>query len=157
MFMAILREIPTRWNSAIKSKDATALRAELQTLRIANPQGWFSGLFFLGDRVVRGIPGVPTIRIKQGGAVTAASLIQRVQPEYPTNAKAQHVSGTVRLHAVIDTDGSVRQLEVVSGNPLLVQSGLDAVRNWRYRSTTLDGEPVEVDTAIDVIYSLGSL
>ena len=60
----------------------------------------------------------------------------------------------MRLHAIIGKDGSVQQLEVLTGHPLLVQAALDAVRQWRYRPTLLNGEPVEVDTTIDVIFSL---
>ncbi len=93
-------------------------------------------------------------RIKQGGAVTAASLINKVQPAYPPLARQTRISGTVRLHAIISKSGTVQQLEVLSGHPLLVQAALDAVKQWRYRPTTLNGEPVEVDTTIDVIFSL---
>lgn len=102
-------------------------------------------------------PPKPTqSRIRQGGAVTAASLVNRVNPVYPPLARQTRISGTVRLHAIISKDGSVQQLEVISGHPLLVQSALDAVRQWRYRPTLLNGEPVEVDTTIDVIFSLNS-
>jgi periplasmic protein TonB len=110
--------------------------------------------------VIGGVGGAPPppkpaqSRIRQGGAVTAASLINRVQPNYPPLARQTRISGTVRLHAIISKDGSVQQLEVLSGHPLLVQAALDAVRQWRYRPTTLNGEPVEVDTTIDVIFSL---
>src|SRR5215469_15707349 len=93
-------------------------------------------------------------RIRQGGAVTAASLINKVNPTYPPLARQTRISGTVRLHAIISKDGSVQQLEVISGHPLLVQAALDAVRQWRYRPTLLNGEAVEVDTTIDVIFSL---
>jgi protein TonB len=93
-------------------------------------------------------------RIRQGGAVTAASLINKVNPTYPPLARQTRISGTVRLHAIISKDGSVQQLEVLSGHPLLVQAALDAVRQWRYRPTLLNGEAVEVDTTIDVIFSL---
>jgi protein TonB len=111
--------------------------------------------------VIGGVGGPPPpkptqTRIKQGGAVTAASLINRVQPVYPPLARQTRVSGTVRLHAIISKDGSVQQLEVLQGHPLLVQAALDAVRQWRYRPTLLNGEPVEVDTTIDVIFSLNS-
>jgi protein TonB len=100
-------------------------------------------------------PPKPTqTRIKQGGNVTAASLINRVTPVYPPLARQTRISGTVRLHAIIGKDGTVRELEVMSGHPLLVQSALDAVRQWKYRPTLLNGEPVEVDTTIDVIFSL---
>lgn len=110
--------------------------------------------------VIGGVGGAPPpprptqTRIKQGGAVTAASLINKVQPSYPPLARQTRISGTVRLHAIISKSGTVQQLEVMSGHPLLVQAALDAVRQWRYRPTTLNGEPVEVDTTIDVIFSL---
>jgi protein TonB len=110
--------------------------------------------------VIGGVGGAPPppkptqTRIRQGGAVTAASLINRVQPVYPPLARQTRISGTVRLHAIISKSGGVQQLEVLSGHPLLVQAALDAVKQWRYRPTTLNGEPVEVDTTIDVIFSL---
>ena len=110
--------------------------------------------------VIGGVGGAPPppkpsqTRIRQGGAVTAASLVNRVQPNYPPLARQTRISGTVRLHAIISKSGSVESLEVMSGHPLLVQAALDAVRQWRYRPTTLNGEPVEVDTTIDVIFSL---
>jgi periplasmic protein TonB len=93
-------------------------------------------------------------RITVGGQVQAAHLVNRVQPTYPPLARQTRISGTVKLHAIIGKDGSVQQLQVVSGHPLLVQSALDAVRQWRYQPTLLNGDPVEVDTEIDVIFSL---
>jgi protein TonB len=60
----------------------------------------------------------------------------------------------VRLHIIVAKDGTIEQIEVISGHPLLLQAALDAVRQWRYQPTLLNGEPVEVDTTIDVIYSL---
>lgn len=100
-------------------------------------------------------PPKPTVsRIRQGGNVTAAMLVNKISPVYPPLARQTRIAGTVRLHAIIGKDGSIQQLEVMSGHPLLVQSALDAVRQWRYRPTLLNGEPVEVDTTIDVIFSL---
>jgi protein TonB len=93
-------------------------------------------------------------RVRQGGAVTAASLIQRVQPEYPEVARQERTQGTVHLHALIGTDGTIRGLRVASGACSLSRSAYDAVRRWRYRPTTINGAPVEVDTTIDVIFSL---
>ena len=100
-------------------------------------------------------PPKPTVaRVRVGGAVQAAKLVNRVQPLYPPLARQTRISGTVRLHAIIGKDGTVQQLTVESGHPLLVQSALDAVRQWRYQPTLLNGEPVDVDTEIDVIFSL---
>jgi TonB family protein len=95
-------------------------------------------------------------RIRQGGNITAAMLTKRVQPVYPPLAVQTRISGTVRLHAIISKDGTIQQLEVVSGHPLLLQAAMDAVRQWTYRRTFLNGEPVEVDTTIDVIFALNN-
>jgi periplasmic protein TonB len=86
--------------------------------------------------------------------VMDASLIHRVQPEYPPIAKTIHLSGSVLLRAVIGTDGDVHSLEVLSGNPILAQAALAAVRQWRYRPTLLSGQPVEVETQITVNFVL---
>jgi periplasmic protein TonB len=100
-------------------------------------------------------PPKPVVtRTRVGGAVQAAKLVNRVQPVYPPLARQTRISGTVKLHAIIGKSGTVEQLQVVSGHPLLVQSALDAVKQWRYQPTLLNGEPVEVDTEIDVIFSL---
>jgi len=92
--------------------------------------------------------------LRVGGNVQAAKIINRVQPIYPPLARQTRISGTVRLHAIIGKDGTIQSLEVVSGHPLLQQAALDAVRQWRYQPTLLNGEPVDVDTTIDVIFSL---
>jgi TonB family protein len=93
-------------------------------------------------------------RIRQGGNITAKSLIDKVSPVYPPLAVQARIEGTVRLHTIIAKDGTVLQIEVMSGHPLLVQAAIDAVRQWRYRPTLLNGEPVEVDTTVDVIFSI---
>src|ERR1019366_2815858 len=92
-------------------------------------------------------PPKPTapVRIKQGGNVTAASIINQTKPVYPPLARQARIQGSVILHAIIDKDGRVAQLEVVSGHPLLVQAALDAVKQWLYKPTQLNGDPVEVD------------
>ena len=94
-------------------------------------------------------------RIKQGGTVTAASIINQTRPVYPALAMQARIQGNVVLHAIIDKDGGVAQLEVISGHPLLVQAALDAVKRWRYRPTLLNEEPVEVDTTITVTFTMG--
>jgi periplasmic protein TonB len=99
-------------------------------------------------------PKVTPSRIRQGGNVTAAKLVNQVKPNYPPLARQTRISGTVRLHAIIGKDGTVQSLQLESGHPLLVQAALDAVRQWRYQPTLLNGEPVEVDTTIDVVFSL---
>ena len=95
-------------------------------------------------------------RVRIGGQVQNALLINKVQPIYPALAKQARIQGTVRLQAIIAKNGGVIELQVLSGHPLLVQSALDAVRQWRYRPTLLNGEPVEVVTTIDVVFTLSS-
>ena len=93
-------------------------------------------------------------RIRVGGNVQAANLINQVRPVYPPLAKQARISGVVELSAIIGKDGRVQDLKVVRGHPLLVQAALDAVKNWVYRPTLLNGEPVEVSTTIDVNFTL---
>jgi protein TonB len=93
-------------------------------------------------------------RIRVGGNVQAANLIHQVKPAYPPLAKQARIQGTVELSAIIGKDGRVQDLHVVRGHPLLVQSALEAVKNWEYRPTMLNGEPVEVATTIDVNFTL---
>jgi protein TonB len=87
--------------------------------------------------------------------VQAAKLTRQVKPVYPPLAVQARISGTVRLAAVIGRDGSIQNLRVVSGHPLLTAAALDAVRQWRYLATLLNGEPMEVITQIDVNFTLG--
>ncbi len=100
-------------------------------------------------------PVKPTGPIKVGGNVQEAKVIARPNPVYPPLARQARIQGNVVLHAIIDKDGRVGELQVVSGHPLLVQSALEAVKNWRYQPTTLNGEAVEVDTTITVNFVLG--
>jgi periplasmic protein TonB len=100
-------------------------------------------------------PPKPTGPIKVGGNVQEAKVIARPNPIYPALARQARIQGSVVLHAIIDKDGRVSELQVISGHPLLVQSALAAVRNWRYQPTLLNGEPVEVDTTITVTFVLG--
>jgi len=95
-----------------------------------------------------------SLLIRIGGNVQAAKIIQRVQPVYPPLARQTRTQGTVRLHAIVRKDGTIKKLEVVSGHPLLQQAALDAVKQWRYAPTLLNGKRVEVDTTIDVVFAL---
>jgi len=92
--------------------------------------------------------------LKLSEPIVQAQLISRVEPRYPVLAQQTRQEGTVILHAIISRDGRITALEVVSGHPLFVQAALDAVRQWRYHPTILNGEPVEVETTITVIFQL---
>lgn len=94
------------------------------------------------------------MRIRVGGNVQAVNLIKKVTPAYPPLAKQARIQGQVRFTALIDREGNIATLQLVSGHPLLVQSAQDAVKQWQYKPTLLDGNPVEVMTQIDVNYTL---
>jgi periplasmic protein TonB len=101
------------------------------------------------------VPTVPQrIRISQG--VTKGLLVHRVEPSYPTLAKAARVQGEVVLTAIISTAGEIENLQLVSGHPMLVPEAIAAVKQWRYKPYLLNGQPVEVETTITVIFSLSS-
>jgi TonB family protein len=96
----------------------------------------------------------PPARIQVKGDVQAAKVLKRVTPSYPEAARREGLQGTVRLHAIIGKDGGVEQVRVIRGYCSLSEVSLPAVKQWRYTPTLLNGEPVEVDTTIDVIFSL---
>jgi len=89
-----------------------------------------------------------------GGAVQAAKLMKQVVPAYPRAAIQTRISGTVQLLGIIAKDGTIQKLQVLSGHPLLRQAAIDAVSQWVYRPTILNGQPVEVEAPIDVIFTL---
>jgi protein TonB len=93
-------------------------------------------------------------RLRISEPIQQAMLIYRVEPRYPPLALQIRLEGTVRLHAIVGRDGVVRDLELLSGHALLAPAALDAVRQWRYRPTILNGEPVEVETYVTVIFQL---
>jgi protein TonB len=93
--------------------------------------------------------------VSLSAGVAQGMLEYKVTPEYPFDAKVNHVSGTVVLQAVIGKDGHIHDLNVVSGPKLLQGAAILAVRQWRYRPYMLNGDPVEVRTTINVIFALG--
>ncbi len=98
-------------------------------------------------------PATPK-RIRVGGQVELAKQIFAPAPEYPQIAKMARVQGVVRLAAIISENGTIQDLKLISGPPLLVKAAMDAVSRWRYQPTLLNGEPVQVDTEIDVNFTL---
>jgi periplasmic protein TonB len=96
----------------------------------------------------------PPQRIRVGGNVQQAKLVRQPRPVYPPLAKQARISGVVRLSAVISKNGTIQELQVISGHPLLVPAALEAVKQWVYQPTLLNGEPVEVVTQIDVNFTL---
>jgi protein TonB len=81
-------------------------------------------------------------------------LVRKVAPIYPPEAKAARLQGTVRLAVVIGTDGSVFEVHLMNGDPVLGEAAITAVRQWAYKPTLLNGEPVAVETTVDVSFTL---
>lgn len=104
--------------------------------------------------VLQALSTAPPVRIRVGGNVQHARILRSIAPVYPAIARERRIQGTVGLHVILATDGTVKEMSVVSGDPALQTAALDAVRQWQYRPTLLNGTPVEVDTTIDVIFSL---
>jgi TonB family protein len=96
------------------------------------------------------LPSVPVAAIQ-----AHLNLIRQVEPVYPQVAKSAHVSGTVVLHCIIGKDGTVRYVQYVSGPPLLMKSAMDAVRQWKYQPTIINGKNVQVETSVPVVFTLG--
>jgi TonB family protein len=102
--------------------------------------------------------GAKPSRLRLGGEVQASKLVNKVMPVYPASAKTAGVQGTVILHAVIGMDGRPLSLRVMNNHidPELARAAIEAVSQWRYRPTLLNGEPIEIDTTIMVNFSLES-
>ena len=94
-------------------------------------------------------------KINISGGVAQGMLLNKTQPTYPPIAKAARVSGTVVLQATISKTGTIENLRVVTGPAMLQQSAMDAVKTWRYRPYLLNGDPVEVETTVNVVFTLG--
>jgi len=92
------------------------------------------------------------VRVSQG--VSQGLLIKKIQPSYPPLARQARIQGQVLLQAEISKDGTIQNLRLISGHPMLAPSAIEAVKQWRYKPYYLNGEPVEVETQITVIFSL---
>ncbi len=99
-------------------------------------------------------PKAPSGPVRIGGQVAAANLIHQVQPVYPPLAKSARVQGSVEFKAIISKEGNIEDLQLVRGHPLLVNAAKQAVLQWKYRPTMLNGQPVQVVTDITVNFTL---
>jgi protein TonB len=108
--------------------------------------------------VLRSTPvAVATVRVNKirvSSGVAQGLLIRQVKPEYPALARQARIQGTVMLQATIGKDGTVQNLRVISGHPMLTAAAIAAAKQWLYKPYYLNGEPVEVDTQINVIFTL---
>lgn len=112
--------------------------------------------------IIASVPqSVPTLAppkvIRVSSGVSQGMLIHKVTPDYPPLARQARVQGAVILEAVIAADGTIENLRVVSGHPMLVSAAVQAVKQWRYKPYLLNGNPVEVDTTVQVNFNLGGM
>ena len=167
-----VRAIAREFDEHLNVSGATHPNGEVTVVILMSGSGVMGGVIGgvpggVGGGVPRGVVGgvlsgvapVPppadgTKRITIGGNVQQAKLISQPKPVYPPLAKQARISGVVHLQAIIGNEGNVINLAVISGHPLLIPSAMEAVRQWVYQTTLLNGEPVEVVTQIDVNYTL---
>ena len=147
-------------------RDTTAVKKEKEeappnvTAEMAGsiPGGLPSGASNSVANIVKNVPvAVPKAAVEKVGissGVAQGLLIHQVTPQYPSQARQARIQGTVVLQVVIGKDGSVQNLHVISGHPMLNQAAMDAVKKWRYKPYRLNGEPVEADTQINVNFNL---
>jgi len=165
----ILREPPSIPQTIAQVHDESLPPAQFPSTSIGVPGGINVGQSGAAlDHVLQGILGNPPPQppppqklrpnpaqpLRMGGIVIAARIVYQLKPEYPELARMTRVEGPVEFEAVIGKDGAIEQLKVLKGHPLLVKAALEAVRQWRYQPTLLNGEPVEVITEITVNFKL---
>ena len=97
-------------------------------------------------------PGV--VRVSQG--VMAGLLVSKVAPDYPADAKQARIQGTVVMRVIVDKEGNVANIQLISGHPILAPAAIDAVKQWKYRPFLLNGMPVEIETQVTVNFTLAS-
>ena len=136
--------------------DSTLLSSAITSMGEGSGDG-FRGM----TAILNNSDASPVIRQATARKTTVSSgvmqgyVLSRVTPIYPAIARAAHISGRVVMQATISKTGSIVNLHVLSGPPMLQQSAMEAVRNWKYKPYLLNGEPVEVETEINVIFNLG--
>jgi TonB family protein len=154
----LLRRLPVHQGDILTAdgmravlNSALAYDEHLRVALILNPSDEKSGSLRI-SLAPAGAPAPTQIRV--GGDVQQTKLKVKVQPIYPPEAKAQGIEGIVRLQATLGKDGTVENLVALSGEPILVAAAIDAVRQWQYSTTLLNGDPVEVVTVVQVNFTL---
>jgi periplasmic protein TonB len=153
-------QAPSRIPKQINTVMESATPPSLQATGMEDPGGGTTG--GIGN-VLDGIGTGPPIIVKQAPAkplpissgVMAGNLLSRTLPQYPAIPRTAHIQGVVVLQATISKTGSIENLRVISGPPMLRQAAIDAVQTWRYKPYLLNGNPVEVETTINVVFNLG--
>lgn len=138
------------WNAETSQKFGQAVRTFDEHLAIRQSSTQLADGAHQMDLVITA--GVQRIRV--GGNVQSAMILRKVPPVYPEAAKAARVSGVVQLAAIIGKDGTIQELHTLGGPAELIQAAMDAVKQWVYKPTLLNGSPVQVETTIDINFTL---
>jgi periplasmic protein TonB len=153
-------QAPSRIPTHISTVKESATPPSLQATGIEDPgSGTPRGIGNVLDSIGIGPPIVvkeaPTKPLPVSRGLMAGNLLSRTLPQYPATVRAMRIQGVVVLQATISKTGSIENLRVVSGPPMLRQAAIDAVQTWRYKPYLLIGDPVEVETTINVVFNLG--
>ena len=149
---------PSRIPKQIAGRDASlpSVDTGLAPLTQDGDEGTLNGLTnSIGTAAAPRVRAIPAKPLAISSGVMAGNKLSGAAPQYPVIARATRVDGTVVLSATIARSGAIENLHVVSGPPLLTSAAMDAVRTWRYRPYLLNGEPVEVETTVRVVFHLG--
>jgi TonB family protein len=156
----VLLQNPTQHREALEQlQQAVALAPSDAAAR----NSYASALAITGDKegaaeqrkIADGLGGFPaSLRIRVGGQMMASKIISHPSPHYPQKAKSAHIEGPVRMDVLVDKDGSVKDIEVISGDPLLSEAAMNAVWKWRYQPILLKSQAVEVVTEVNVNFNL---
>jgi protein TonB len=151
-----LSRIPKQINTVMESAAPPSLQATaIDGLSGGTPGGIGNILDASGTGPVIIVKQAPAKPLPISSRLMAGNLLSRTLPQYPAIARAAHIQGVVVLQATISKNGLIENLRVVSGPPMLRQAAIEAVQSWRYKPYLLNGDPVEVETTINVIFNLG--
>jgi protein TonB len=142
---------PAKISSDVKKPNTQEEAPGALAMNSIDNSGGLPGTVLNGGSKVSVVPVVSKI----SAGVAEGMLIHKTEPVYPRFAKDNHIGGTVVLKASITKTGGLAGLRVVSGPKILATAAMDAAKNWRYRPYMLDNQPVEVETTISVVFSLG--
>jgi protein TonB len=153
-------QAPSRIPTQIKAANESPMPPSLQPYAIDSlSDGQPRGIGNILDSTGTGAPIIvkqaPTKPLSISSGVMAGNLLSRTLPQYPAISRVARIQGTVVLQATISKTGSIENLRVISGPPMLRQAAIDAVQTWRYKPYLLNGEPVEVETTVNVVFNLG--
>jgi protein TonB len=152
-------QAPSRIPKQISTVNESATPPSLQATGMEDPGGTPSGIGNILDGSGTGAPIIvkpaPAKALPTSSRVMAGNLLLKTLPQYPAIARAAHIEGIVVLQATISNTGLIENLRVISGPPMLRQAAIDAVQTWRYKPYLLNGNPVEVETTINVVFKLG--